>query len=70
MISFFVIMLIVMYYSSAICAGLYFDGYPFKIIYLIATITPILNTYLAFKYITKDYSSFREAIKYHFTCGK
>lgn len=64
--------IIALYMLSVVGAGMYFDKecYSFKIIYLIAAVTPIWNTYLAIKYITSDYGSVKEAILYHFTWGE
>lgn len=64
--------LILTYLVSVIGAGMYFDKecYTFKIIYLIAVFTPFWNTYLAYKYITSDFESLKETIKFHFTWGK
>lgn len=57
------------YLLSVLGAGIYFDEehYAFKIIYLIAVFLPVWNTYFAIKYITSDFGSIKEAIKYHFT---
>lgn len=70
LISIFLLFFIIgLYVLSVIGAGMYFDKkcYTFKIIYLIAVIMPFWNTYLAYKYITYDFDSLKETIKYHFT---
>lgn len=71
--SIFLLFFVIMFYGlSVIGAGMYFDKecYTFKIIYLIAVFTPFWNTYLAYKYITSDFESLKETIKFHFTWGK
>lgn len=70
LISIFLLFFIIMLYVlSCAGAGSYFDKkrYTFKIIYLIAVFTPIWNTYLLIKYISSDFDSIKETIKYHFT---
>ncbi len=72
LISIILLFFIILYFSSLIMAGMYFDKecYRLKIIYLIAVFTPIWNTYFAIKCITSDYGSVKELVKYHFTWGK
>lgn len=70
MITLFCIFSAVVYGLSIIGSILYFDekNYDYKAIYIIASFTPIWNTYFAIKCVCLlNFKSVIETIKYHFT---
>lgn len=61
-------------YSMSLIGSLFYlneKNYNFKLIYLIATFTPLWNTYLAIKWVSlRNFKPIIESIKYHFTWDK